>query len=276
MNKVLDFGKVVGISFIGIFILGMAQGLSSILSSFSLYGFQYLLQGIAYVALTYVFLKLFVTKVLHKSLSELGITKFQVKREWLIISFALPMIIILVTVLLVPGNFINNNYTFSKNFSYFMRAFFFVGLSVGFVEEAIFRGLILSVVSQQYGKTIGIIIPSVVFGALHLLNGQLDLASFLLLLVGGTSVGIMFSLLANKNQTIWASMFVHSIWNFLMIGGICSFGLSKDKEAIATYVFKNDNFFLTGGAFGIEVSLFSILGFVAVILYLVYGRRGGE
>lgn len=48
----------------------------------------------------------------------------------------------------------------------------------------------------------------------------MNIISILLLLVAGTSVGIMFSLIVYESGSIWCSALVHGTWNIIMIGGI--------------------------------------------------------
>ena len=49
------------------------------------------------------------------------------------------------------------------------------------------------------------------FGAIHLLNGGLNVTSFFLLLISGSLVGIMFGLATYKFNTIWASITLHFV-----------------------------------------------------------------
>lgn len=269
MKNCVDFMKIIGICFIGILIMILAQGISSLFSLFHLFGFQYILQGGEYILCTYVLLKMFVEKVLQKKLPDYYITKFKMSKKSMILALGLPVMVILLTVLFVPGNFFFTTMPFAEKVDMGLYAFFFVGLSVGLVEELVFRGLILSTVIERYGKRTGIIIPSICFGALHLLNGKLNLASFILLILGGSLVGSLFSVLTYTNRTIWASTVVHSSWNFLIIGGLCNFGLNTNESAISNYVFKTDNLFLTGRQFGIEVSIVSIICYLLSIIYLM-------
>ena len=53
------------------------------------------------------------------------------------------------------------------------------------------------------------IISGNLFGAIHLLNGGLNVTSFFLLLISGSLVGIMFGLATYKFNTIWASITLH-------------------------------------------------------------------
>lgn len=191
------------------------------------------------------------------------------KKEWILIAFLLPIIVMAMIVLFIPGTFSTNEHTLSQSIEILLYAIFDAGLGAGIVEELIFRGLIFSTLAKNYNIKVAVLIPSILFGAIHLLNGTLSFESFIMLLIGGTLVGIMFSLLAYKNKTIWASAVVHAVWNTLVIGGVCKFGFEPDQNYFTNYIFTTKSLFLTGGDFGVEVSIFSILGFCTVILYLL-------
>lgn len=254
-------------------ILIFSQAVASIWYSFSLFGLEYLLNTVTYIGLTYFLVRYFFTKKDPQALKKMRIGRFQVKKEWLALALLLPLGVLAAFYFLIPGQFVNNNYSLEKDITIFMLGFFSTGLAAGVVEELIFRGVIMSTIEKQYGLKWAIFLPSVLFGALHLLNGQLNFVSALLLISAGTLVGVMFSLLAYFNQSIWASMLIHFVWNAIIIGGICNFGVAKDLNAITSYILKSQNFILTGGEFGIETSLFAIIGYAAIISYLLIRKK---
>ncbi|MEJ7417660.1 CPBP family intramembrane glutamic endopeptidase, partial [Staphylococcus epidermidis] len=60
------------------------------------------------------------------------------------------------------------------------------------VEEMVCRGLLMGYIEKKTNIRIAIIVTSLFFGVIHLLNGALNVTSFFLLLVSGTLVGMMF------------------------------------------------------------------------------------
>lgn len=58
---------------------------------------------------------------------------------------------------------------------------------------------------------IAIFLPSIVFGILHIVGSDLDLISIVQLIIAGTLVGILFSLIAIESNIIWNSAIVHGI-----------------------------------------------------------------
>lgn len=50
-----------------------------------------------------------------------------------------------------------------------------------------------------WGKVAAAVVPSVIFGLLHIINVDVNLRDIILLLIAGTSVGIMFSLIVYQS-----------------------------------------------------------------------------
>ena len=93
-----------------------------------------------------------------------------------------------------------------------------------------------------------------------------SIISSLLVLIAGTMVGIMFSMVAIESGSVWNSGIVHSLWNILIIGGGLSISEKADEYSVMTYVLDSKDFVFTGGEFGIESSIIALLGYVIVTL----------
>ena len=68
-----------------------------------------------------------------------------------------------------------------------------------------------------------------------------------------------FPLIAYVSHSVWNNAIVHGIWNMAIIGGILHIGNSADSNSIFNFVLDNKMFLITGGDFGIEASVISIL-----------------
>lgn len=94
-------------------------------------------------------------------------------------------------------------------------------LSIGFFEEIIFRGLILTLFLKKLPKTKqgvfqAVVLSSLVFGAVHLLN-LFTGASFgnTILQIGYSFlVGMMWAVMYLKTKNIWIVMALHASYNF--------------------------------------------------------------
>lgn len=93
---------------------------------------------------------------------------------------------------------------------------------------------------------------------------EFEFLSCALVLVAGTMVGVMFSLITFATKSIWNSAIVHAIWNIIIIGGILWTGTEFDEYSLYSYVLDSKSFLLTGGAFGIESSVVAVVGYIIV------------
>lgn len=268
--------KTIGGSIGAIIILIISQILAQLLASlFSLIlpiipeGIFNIAAGVIHLFLTYILLKLFANRVLKMDLKNLGIPKCKINIKWLVLAVAFPALIKL-TYLLMPGHFVRTEMNGTKMFSIISVGVFFTGIATGFVEEMVFRGFILNLFKNKWNQKIAIIIPSVLFGAVHIIGMEFSLLSCLLVLIAGTIVGIMFSLIELHDNSIWNSGIVHSLWNIIIIGGGLTISESADDYSIITYVLDSKNFAITGGEFGIESSIIAVIGYTLVALIAAF------
>ena len=189
------------------------------------------------------------------------------------IGFILPLSIIGIY-LLLPGTLVSSFIDLTKKLNILTTGIFFSGISAGIVEEMVFRGIIMNSLDKRYGKKVAILLPSILFGIVHILGMNFDIFSSLLVIVAGTMVGVMFSLITLEHNSIWDSAIVHILWNIVILGGVMNIGNSVSEYAIYNYLLDTKSFFITGGEFGIESSVIALIGYIVVILItLVMQRR---
>lgn len=231
--------------------------------------------GILYILFAYFLLKLICRKILKGDMSDYNIPKFYLKLKWVIVAFLMPIAVIAVYILFVPGTFVENSLDAVLKLEILSYGIFFTGFGAGIVEEMVFRGVLMSAVEKRFGKKVAIIVPSVLFGFVHILGMDFNLLSCALVLVAGTMVGIMFSLIAMETKSVWNSAIVHAVWNMMIIGGTLCIGTAPDEYSLYSYVLDSDVFLLTGGEFGIESSAVAVAGYtvVCVIVWLRSGKK---
>ena len=122
----------------------------------------------------------------------------------------------------------------------------------------------MSAIEKWYNKKVASIVPSLLFGFVHILGMDFDLLSCMLVIFAGTMVGIMFSLIASETKSIWNSAIVHAVWNIVILGGFIWIGTEFDEYSLCSYVLDTKSFILTGGEFGIESSLIAVIGYCLV------------
>ena len=220
--------------------------------------------GILYIVIAYFLLKLMCKKILKGNMSEYNIPAFKIEIKWVIAAILLPITVILFYILFVPGSFEQNVLDMTSKLNLLSAGIFFTGFGAGIVEEMVFRGILMGAIEKRFNKTVAIIVPSVLFGLVHILGMGFDLLSCTLVIVAGTMVGVMFSLIASSTKSVWNSAIVHAVWNIVIIGGILWTGTEFDESSLFSYVLESKSFLLTGGEFGIESSIVAVVGYVVV------------
>ncbi|MBL7574382.1 hypothetical protein SAMN00017477_2059 [Peptoniphilus asaccharolyticus DSM 20463] len=217
--------------------------------------------GVISIALILINLKILIEKVLKSNLNEYRIYPTNMKLKYVGIGF---LMVILVTILLIitGAEFKIGNAT--NKLEIITGSVFFFGIATGIAEESIFRGVILGVLEKKLNRKWAILIPSVVFGGLHIIGRQLDIISIIQLMIAGTFVGILFSLITIESNSIWNSAIVHSIWNIVFIGNIINIGISENSDSIYNIVLLSKKLLITGGDFGVEASL------PAIAIYIIF------
>ena len=217
---------------------------------------------------------LYMIKVLKMPLRGFRICKPRNIIIWTMCAVTFPIAVSAFFILFTKGTFTVSNFDAAQKTRIILRAVFSACLAAGITEELIFRGLIMHLLEDRWNKTIAVVAPSVCFGLLHILNMQAPkLLDIIVLAIAGTTVGIMFSLIAMESGSIWASALVHGLWNLVIIGDILEIGVDS-LSSIYVYTLTSRSTLLTGGAFGIESSLPSIIGYIVVICIALILLKG--
>jgi len=163
--------------------------------------------------------------------------------------------------------------TSSGNVDYLILALYLGGwLIQGMEEEVLCRGFLLTSLSRRYSVTFGVIVNSVAFASLHLLNPGIGILPFINLVLYGVFASILFI----KTGNIWFCSAVHSIWNFVQ-GNFYGISVSGNDPmpTIFKTTFISGKELFNGGAFGLEgglgVSAVLVLG--CIILFFIPGKK---
>lgn len=224
--------------------------------------------AVLYPPLTLFGLKSLCNKVLRHSLTDCGISKCKISPVWGISAILMPALVI-IGFLFVPGHWENSVLNHTQLATALTGSILFTGFAVGFVEEAVFRGVIMKVLEMRWNRWIAAVVPSVIFGALHVIGTEMDLLSFLQLLIAGSVVGILFSLVTYESGSIWSNALMHSVWNMCMGSGILCISNEMSEYSLFNYVLDTNSFLLSGGDFGIEASCISIAAYLLFIILAI-------
>ena len=232
-----------------------------------------IIAGIFYVGLTYVILKIYIEKVIRLPISDFGMPVFHIKRKWILIAILLPLLVKGSYLLFFQGAYVSSHMNGKQIFRTLSAGIMFTGIAAGFVEEMVFRGVILNLLRKKWNRKVAVIVPSVLFGMVHILGMDFSIGSCLQVLVAGTMAGIMFSMIAIESGSVWNSGIVHAIWNIVMIGGGLAIGQKADQFSVMTYVLDAKSFAVTGGEFGMEASVISLVGYIIVTGVAFFGNK---
>jgi membrane protease YdiL (CAAX protease family) len=147
-----------------------------------------------------------------------------------------------------------------------------LAIFTGLAEEVVFRGMAVREMALRYDWLLATVVGGVYFGGVHLLSRlrKITLVDALWILMGSMLVTILFVALYRRSQSLWLPIGFHMAWNFCL-AGVMGVSLSGNKpEAGFLNVELTGSSLLTGGEFGMETSVVSLIIYVlAAILALV-------
>lgn len=215
------------------------------------------------LALTYYLFWLYTTKILHLKMSDFRIT-YSIKKWGILYAVLLPTFVVLcflvigkteVTTLGADGITVAVMYSI------------IAGLKAGILEEMLFRGYIMKLLEERWNKSVAIILPSFFFSLVHIPSmEEFSIAGTLLVIISGTLVGIMFSLIAYKGDSISNGSLIHFAWNFVMVTDIFHITTMQGAygEPVLSIIIPSDSVLVTGAGFGVEASIIAIIGYLLV------------
>ncbi len=135
--------------------------------------------------------------------------------NWALSRWALPALAELVQPTQQPSflGYIRGNF---EAFALWVAIGWIVG---GFMEEMLFRGFLLTRVSQLFpdpaaGLAVGVVAQALLFGALHLYAGTF---AFLFAAIMALTSGIFYLILG---RNLWPLIAVHGVWNSVAMWGV--------------------------------------------------------
>ncbi|MFC3377974.1 CPBP family intramembrane glutamic endopeptidase [Rugamonas sp. CCM 8940] len=134
---------------------------------------------------------------------------------------------------------------------------------VGMAEEMMFRGVVFGVTERSLGSKAAIVISALVFGLAHMPNEGVSLLAVGVII----AYGVLQAALYMKTRRLWICIGTHVAWNYCLSQ---VFSATVSGHAGADGLLRGEltgNAMLTGGAFGVEGSLISLLLIAAVAAF---------
>jgi uncharacterized protein len=134
-------------------------------------------------------------------------------------------------------------------------------------EEIMVRGYILSNLKEKFSPLNAVLISSLIFGFLHILNDDFGWIGFINISLSG----ILFGMLCLKQNSISGPIGLHWAWNFFQ-GPLLGFSVSGRYEKGVFDVGPITSTLFTGGNFGAEGSIL-LIPITCIFIYLVWNSK---
>lgn len=141
----------------------------------------------------------------------------------------------------------------------------------GSAEEAVTRGFVMQGVASGWGVWAGLLVQAAIFAVLHGSNPGVTPVA----LGNVAAFGVMLGLLVLWRGTLWAAIGFHAVWNWTqgMILGYDVSGMSFGHSLLAQTTSPGASVMVTGGHFGAEGSLITLVSLVVVIAAVAWAWR---
>lgn len=145
--------------------------------------------------------------------------------------------------------------------------FFFGFLLQGFSVELLCRGYLLSGFMKSLSLPLAVLLSSLAFSAIHLLNTGFSVLACINL----TLFGVFAALLTLRRGSLWAAAGMHCAWNFTegILFGVPVSGVAFNSSLFSAAV-NMDKALINGGAFGPEGGLAVTLALALGIGYTLF------
>jgi membrane protease YdiL (CAAX protease family) len=131
-----------------------------------------------------------------------------------------------------------------------------LGVKSGIFEELVFRGVLFRSVEEMAGSWIALIVSSLVFGFLHLLNPGATIAGAAYISI---EAGVLLAAAYLLTRRLWICIGFHMLWNYVqsaVYSGVVSGGV--DEPGLIKAKIEGPHF-LTGGTSGMELSVCALI-----------------
>ena len=146
----------------------------------------------------------------------------------------------------------------------FRAILMFWGVAVG--EEVLFRGVVFKWIDKRWGLWVALVVSALIFGFVHLTNNNGTVWSSLAIAI---EAGLLLGAAYKWSGALWLPIGIHWSWNYTQ-GNIFGFAVSgNDAGTSWLRVVPDGPDILTGGAFGAEASIISVvLGLALTALFV--------
>lgn len=148
-----------------------------------------------------------------------------------------------------------------------------MALSSGVFEELLFRGVVFRSIETWFGSWAALVVSSLVFGLSHLINPEATWEGALFIAV---EAGILLAAAYMLTRRLWLSMGFHVAWNYTQSAIFSSIVSGNEPAQGLIRSTVNGPDLLTGGKFGVESSVISLVlcTSVGIVMLVMAVKRG--
>ncbi len=142
-------------------------------------------------------------------------------------------------------------------------------------EELVYRALMLNGLTRlTRSPVVALVLSSAIFGLVHL-TGSPDATPISVL--SNAMGGLMYGIAYQRTGRVWLSVGIHFAWNVVQ-GTVLGFAVSDDTSYSGVFLHQHvsGSHWLTGGGYGPEGSIFSLLGRALIIALILLVTRPGR
>jgi len=143
--------------------------------------------------------------------------------------------------------------------------FLIMSVQAGVVEEIISRGVIFRIAEEGIGTWWSVVLSAFIFGFMHIWNPNATLFSSVSIAL---TAGVILAMLYVITRQLWVPIGLHIGWNFTL-GGIYGAPVSGGEPGGLLAAHFSGPEWLTGGAFGPEASIITVVVFLVFGAYLI-------
>jgi membrane protease YdiL (CAAX protease family) len=136
--------------------------------------------------------------------------------------------------------------------------------ALSFVEELTFRGYIMQGLAKAWAMPVGVVVSSVLFGMVHVIDPNVQVLAVLNICVAG----LFFALAYLVTRSLWFAAGIHIGWNLTEIN-VLGFPGSGHTEPSILHSTVSGPDLVTGGVFGPEGGLLGLLAWLLGIALLL-------
>ncbi|MBQ8060384.1 MAG: CPBP family intramembrane metalloprotease [Bacteroidales bacterium] len=144
---------------------------------------------------------------------------------------------------------------------------FFMFTMVAVAEEILFRGVLFRWIDEKWGFLAALLVSSLLFGVMHIAQPNATWWSSLAIAI---EAGLLLGAAYKWSGTLWLPIGIHWAWNFFQgnIFGFAVSGSDSGASLIQSSVAGPD--ILTGGPFGAEASIITVLFGSALSAWFIF------